>query len=489
MTITCRQATVNYNLSIIRGIGLPSELGACELRALLAERQLSACELLDSTLAAAARLDPRLRPFVHVLEDRARAQAAESDRRLRSGGARRLEGLPLSVKDSLWLAGVESADGSRAREGHIAQATSVAVARAEDAGAVVFAKSANPEFCLFGYTSSELYGASANPWNADRTPGGSSGGAAAALAAGIGPLALGSDGGGSLRIPAAFCGVAAHKPTHGLVPSWPDLPPWPTLSVIGPMARQAGDLELLLEVIAGYEPADPFSLPVKPAAPTRTGLSELCLAVDVDRGATVPIEPDVRTCFDGVLERLRDAGASLLSEGVERTDSGVREWLAIATTDASAAYASELAGDRRLLGADTRAFLGLAERIGGLELAEAQRARAQVAAAYAEFFGRTGAAAILTPALGLEAFGVDTECPTEVAGVEIERPYDDWQGHLWDSNLAGLPACVIPMGLGDEGLPVGLQIVGPRFCDRQVIAIAIAIEKLLALELRAPLSA
>ena len=139
-----------------------------------------------------------------------------------------------------------------------------------------------------------------------------------------------------------------------------------------------------------------------------------------------------------------------------------------------------------LLGEDARAFLAWGERLSATELAAAERARIEIAAAYAELFARTGASAILSPALGLEAFGLDTQCPREVGGVPIERPFDDWQGHLWDANLAGLPACVIPMGLGPDGLPLGLQIMGPRLSDWRILALARAIEQVLALNLRPP---
>ena len=478
------------------------ELGACSLSAMLARGQVSAVELLEATLAAARSLDPRLKPFVHVLDERALSAARESDRRLRAGSAGALEGLPLTVKDSLWLQGIEAADGSRARAGWLAPDTDVAVARAQAAGAVIFAKTANPELCLFGYTASELNGASANPWDLSRTPGGSSGGAAAALAARVGPLALGSDGGGSLRIPAAFCGVAAHKPTFGLVRYWPDVPAWPTLSVIGPLAREVRDLELLLGVIADPEPADPYIPLQEPTRArvgarglastntsqphARTSLAGLRVIADVDRAGAVPIEPAVRETFDAVIGELRQAGVSVVAEQGPSRESHVREWLTVASSDARAAFATELADSAELLGEDTRAFLAWAERLSATELAAAQRARIEIAAAYAELFARTEATAILSPALGLEAFGLDTQCPRAVAGVRIERPFDDWQGHLWDANLAGLPACVIPMGLGPAGLPLGLQIMGPRLSDWRVLALARAVEHVLALNLRPP---
>lgn len=462
------------------------ELSACTVSAMLARGQLSAVELLEATLTAARGLDPRLKPFVHLLDEQALDAARESDRRLRAGSARALEGLPLTVKDSLWLEGIEAADGSRARAGLLARATDVAVARAREAGAVIFAKTANPELCLFGYTASELNGASANPWDLNRTPGGSSGGAAAALAAGVGPLALGSDGGGSLRIPAAFCGVATHKPTFGLVPYWPDVPAWPTLSVIGPLAREVRDLELLLGVIAGPEPADPYSSRAPALADVPVALAGLRVIADIDRAGAVPVEPAVRETFDAVIGELRRAGVSVVAERGPWRESHVREWLTIASSDARAAFAAELAGRAELLGADTRAFLAWGERLSATELAVAERARLEIAAAYAELFARSEAIAILSPALGLEAFGLDTQCPREVAGVRIERPYDDWQGHLWDANLAGLPACVIPMGLGPHGLPLGLQLMGPRLSDWRILALARAIEQVLALDLRPP---
>src|SRR5262249_28316141 len=152
----------------------------------------------------------------------------------------------------------------------------------------------NPEFCLYGYSVSKLNGPTRNPWDLDRTAGGSSSGAAVALAGGIGPLALGSDGGGSLRIPAAFCGGPAHKPTNGLVPYWPQAAAWPTLSVIGPMARRAGDLLMLLRVISGHHEADFHSAANTSQLSDSGALRNLRAAISVDRGGTIPIEPDVR---------------------------------------------------------------------------------------------------------------------------------------------------------------------------------------------------
>ncbi|MGH2964723.1 MAG: amidase [Solirubrobacterales bacterium] len=449
-------------------------------------KDLQATELLEVTLRRADSVSETLNPFVHRLDERAMEAAKESDLRIRTGDARSLEGLPMTVKDTLWVQGVESADGSRARSGFVPPATDVAVRRAEQAGAVIFAKTTNPELCYFGYSRSDLNGETANPWDLQRTAGGSSAGAAAALAAGVGPLALGTDGGGSLRIPAAFCGAATHKPTNGAVPYWPDLSAWPTLSVIGPMARSVTDLLMLFNVIAGHEEADLFSAPETSPKSVRDGLADAVLAFDVDRGGSIPIEPYVRELFGTVIEELRTGGATMVAEAPDRPESGVATWLTVATAEARAAHKREFEEHSQLLGEDARTFLAMGDEVTGQGLARAQRARSEIHVAYARFFEETGADVLLTPALGLAAFASDTLCPAYVDGVPIERPYDDWQGHLWDANLAGLPAAVVPIGLAGPNLPIGMQIVGRRFDDATVLARALAIEDLLGLEMRPP---
>jgi Asp-tRNA(Asn)/Glu-tRNA(Gln) amidotransferase A subunit family amidase len=201
-------------------------LSALELRAALTRRELSAAEALEAVLDRADAIEGPLNPFAVRLDDRARRAAAKADAALARGDAGPLCGLPLTIKDSHWLAGVTSAVGSHALADFVPHETSAAVERLEAAGAVIYAKTTTPEFCYFGITESPLNGRTSNPWNVARTPGGSSGGAAAALAAGAGPLALGGDGGGSIRIPSAFCGLVGFKPTFGLVAREPCSPAW-----------------------------------------------------------------------------------------------------------------------------------------------------------------------------------------------------------------------------------------------------------------------
>ena len=203
-----------------------------------------------------------------------------ADAALAAGTGGPLCGIPLTIKDSHYLAGVTAAAGSRSLQHFVPTETSAAVERLEAAGAVIFAKTTTPEFCYFGITDSPVNGRTNNPWDLERTPGGSSGGAGAAVAAGLGPLALGGDGGGSIRIPAAFCGVVGFKPTFGLVPREPCAVGWKTLVSYGPLARTVDDARLMLRALAGWHPRDRHSLAVddldrarrRPANPARRGL-------------------------------------------------------------------------------------------------------------------------------------------------------------------------------------------------------------------------
>ena len=209
---------------------------AIEQRIALDHGEISSLELLEETIAHTEQLIPFINPIALKLYDRARKAAMEADKNRSRTKVGPLSGLPITIKDSQWLAGVPCANGSVTLKDFIPQQTSQAVERLENAGAIIFAKTTCPEFSLSGITESELYGRTSNPWDLTRTPGGSSGGAAVSVAAGIGCLSLGGDGGGSIRIPAAFCGVTGFKPTHGVVPRSPGFSTWESLVAYGPLS-------------------------------------------------------------------------------------------------------------------------------------------------------------------------------------------------------------------------------------------------------------
>src|SRR3954447_931188 len=269
---------------------------ALELGVALARRELSAGEALEAVLARADRIEPALNPFAVRLDDRARRAAVVADAALARGDGGALCGIPVTVKDSHWLAGVTSAAGSPAYAGFVPTGTSAAVGRLEAAGAVIYAKTTTPEFCLFGITESPLNGVTSNPWDVSRTPGGSSGGAGAALAAGAGPLALGGDGGGSIRIPAAFCGLVGFKPTFGLVDREPCSPAWKSLISYGPMARSVADARAMVQTIAGRQPGDRHGFDASGLDAPAPDPRELRIVVSEDLGFA-PVDDDVRRAF------------------------------------------------------------------------------------------------------------------------------------------------------------------------------------------------
>ena len=458
------------------------EVSAGELRAALVRREVSAAEVLEAVLDRADRLSEPLNPFAVRLDGRARAAAAGADLALARGTGGPLCGLPVTIKDSHYLAGVSAASGSRALVDFVPAQTSAAVERLEAAGAVIFAKTTTPEFCYFGITESPVNGLTSNPWDLGRTPGGSSGGAGAAVAAGLGPLALGGDGGGSIRIPAAFCGVVGFKPTFGLVPREPCSPGWKTLVSYGPLARSVDDARLALRALAGRHPRDRHSLGVDGLEATAPDPAALRAVVSEDLGFA-PLDDDVRRVFRAVVGQLEDAGARLI-EDTPDLGSSVIAWSTIATAEARYSEAAHFEHHRTLLGDAAAEFIRYGAHVTRQQYVSAQMARDPIHRAYADLFERSGASVLLTPTLGLEAFPHGSAHPQEIGGTTVEPPWLDWCGLLYDANLAGLPACAVPIGLGDDGLPVSLQVLGPRGSDGAVLAAAEAIERLVEFSAR-----
>ncbi|HEU4423238.1 MAG TPA: amidase, partial [Pilimelia sp.] len=312
------------------------DLSAVELSAALRRRELSAGEALGAVLRRADEIAGTVNPFSARLDERARRAAAAADALLARGEGGPLCGVPVTTKDSHWMAGIESTAGSRTRVGFVPAETVGAIGRLEAAGAVVFARTTVPEFCYFGITESELFGRTSNPWNLDRTAGGSSGGAAAAVAAGCGPLSLGGDGGGSIRIPAAFCGVVGFKPTFGLVPHEPSSAGWKTLVALGPLARTVADARLMLTAVAGPDPRDRHSLPPVPLDAPAPRPDRLRLVVSEDLGFA-PLDDDVRQAFRAAVTRLAAAGANIVRDA-PGLGTSIHTWSAIALAEA---YQSE----------------------------------------------------------------------------------------------------------------------------------------------------
>jgi Asp-tRNA(Asn)/Glu-tRNA(Gln) amidotransferase A subunit family amidase len=437
-------------------------------------------EVVTGALEGIHATQPLLNAFTVVLDQQALAEAKAADTLVRRGGPLPpLHGVPVSVKDHIWLAGAPATNGSVALRDFVPGQDAVPVSRLKAAGAIVVGKTNNPEFCYRGYTDNDIWGLTRNPWSLTRTPGGSSGGAGASVAAGATPIGLGTDGGGSIRIPAAFCGVVGHKPTFGLIPKLPGFRGWPTLSVDGPLTRTVRDAALALSVMAGASAADDLTWPVDTGglldAVTRpVDWSRLRVAVSEDLG-WAPVEPSVRTALRRAVGRLADDGAQVV-EATPDTPYPTQLWNDIALPEGFASEGPLIPewGDR--LADGTLEIIEAGRSVTAQAYLDAQHRRASYTRLWSDFFAEYDV--LLTPSMPLPAFGVDVASPEAIDGTPVDPFFDDWCVLALPANLTGQPACAVPTGLDDDGLPLGMQVMGPRWSDATVLSVAAAYERL-----------
>ncbi|MGD0683671.1 MAG: amidase family protein [Streptosporangiaceae bacterium] len=460
---------------------------ATELTQAIRDRQISSRELLDDLLARAERINPALTAIVAWDIDRARAGAAAADDATASGElAGPLHGLPMTVKDAFETEGLVTTSGAPELAHHVPRADAVAVARLKAAGAIIFGKSNTPMYAGDWQTYNDVYGRTSNPWDLSRTAGGSSGGAAAAVAAGITPLELGSDIGGSIRNPAHFNGVYGLKPSWGIVPVRGHIPGPPgslvqvDVGVAGPIARGIADLRMALGVMAGPLPQDAagWRLELDPGS----GLGDiggLRVATVFGEGSDlVPVAGDVRASLDAFAARVAGAGARVeaVALPVPLAD-GYRSWrdltLPIVGLGLPEQEYAELAGLENVPGDDPDLVIGraLASRfrswMRATELRERQRA------AWARFFERWDV--VLAPVMPTAAFPHDTDGPMpdrllDIDGVAVPHFLAAaWCGAI---GSALLPVVTLPTGLNQAGLPVGVQLIGPFLSDLRLLRIA-----------------
>jgi Asp-tRNA(Asn)/Glu-tRNA(Gln) amidotransferase A subunit family amidase len=445
--------------------------------AALRRGRTTAVDLVSAALAEIERRQPDLNAMTEILAASALSAAAASDDRLARGAGGPLEGVPVTVKDHIWLAGVRATNGSRAYADFVPPVDCVAVRRLRDAGAVIVGKTNNPEFCYRGVTDNLVFGPTRNPRDPTRTPGGSSGGAGAAVAAGLTHLALGTDGGGSIRIPASFCGVAGHKPSFGLVPKEPGFKGWKSLSVDGPLATSVRDAALLLSVIAGPSPLDDTTVPVDvgdvlAAAVEPGSLAGLRIAYSADLGFA-PVDPPVRAAFAAAVTVLAGLGATL-TPAAPSLGNPTDLWNTIALAEGYASEGPLLASWRSQMSPGVAEIIEAGATISAGAYVDALHERNAYAATWAGFF--TAYDVLVTPTMQMTAFPVGRLRPDTIEGHPVDPFFDDWCTLCLPANLAGLPATTVPAGTDAAGLPIGLQIMGPRWSDAVTLRVGAAFE-------------
>src|SRR5215470_15215847 len=459
---------------------------ATELAAALRAKQISSIELLDCYLGRIEELNPGLGAVVTLDADRARREAAEADRRLARGAeAGPLHGLPVTVKDCLETAGLRTTCGAPELAGYVPERDAEAVGRLRSAGAIVMSKTNLPAWASDCQSYNELFGTTNNPWDATRTPGGSSGGAAAAVAAGLSALELGSDLGGSLRIPAAWCGVYTLKPSYGIVPVQGHIPPPPgtpgevDIGVVGPLARSAADLDLCLTVLAGPDPVDAVGWRLElPASPGRDPRAWRVAVWPSEPGW--PLDRAVAGWLKATADTLAAAGMHLeearpvnLEESLDVAQRLIQGQVAgfLPESDFAALTARAAHLDPGDQSPPARFARNIAQS--ARQLAQAKQQQRALRASWARFFSQYDV--LLCPAMRTTAIAHDHNPDVDARVITVNGepvPYADQFAWVQAVGVAYLPAVVAPAGIATDGLPVGIQIVGPYLHDRTVTAFA-----------------
>ena len=447
---------------------------------------VSAREVTRAALDRIERLDPTLRAFITVAGEQALRDADALDARRRRGEPLGLlPGVPVGIKDTIETAGIRTTYGSLLYKDNVPAEDQLCVERLRAAGAVVVGKTNTSEFAIGPFTFNKLAGLCQNPHDLGKTPGGSSGGSAAAVAAGLCAGAIGSDFGGSLRVPASFCGLVAFRSSPGRVPQYPKLSGWDTLNINGPMTRTVRDTAAMMAAMAGPDPRDPTSvaepgasllLPETPAA-----LPGLRVAWSPDLGG-IPLQKSVRAACERAVGRLAHLGWRVEAahpdmEGVTDLWNKIRAFLVLLTHD------DHVTRHRDAMPESVVWNVEQYRQLTALEVGLAEQARTRLYHRVREFLTRHDL--LITPAVSVEPWKAGVPFPADIDGVPVPNYYD-WAKLSWSFSVTGLPALSLPCGRTESGMPVNLQIVGPHLGERKVLAAAQVIEAELALDLRPP---
>lgn len=458
-------------------------LPATELAARVRQREIGVAEYLEALLARIERINPHLNAIVSLQADAALDQARAMDNET-PGVDQPLWGLPIAIKDLVLTDGIRTTFGSPIYADFVPDVDELFVRRLKRAGAIIIGKTNTPEFGAGSQTFNPVFGATRNPYALDRTCGGSSGGAAAALAAGLLPFADGSDLGGSLRNPASFCNVVGFRPSPGRVPNWPkqlSSEPW---SVSGPMARSVDDAALLLSVMAGPDLRSPLSLP-EPGAMFREPLagdaSGMRFAFSEGFGQ-FPVDRAVTDVVRAALPVFATIGGNVAEDAPDLRDaaeifSTFRAWLfATRFRDDYPRHAGKM---KQTVRWNIEQGLKLTLE----DITAASIKHSALVGRMAEFFDSYDF--LLCPAAQVPPFSLDQEWVSSINGIELPT-YLDWMGVCWAITVTGCPAISVPAGFTPDGLPIGIQIVGPRGRDLDVLRIARAFEQATGFAARRP---
>ena len=444
-----------------------TRLSATEIRNLIAQKELSPVEVIEASLQQIEKYNEKINAVVTLNES-----ALDDAKKLQSqnGEPGLLFGLPVGIKDVTQVAGLRTTFGSTLFKDNIPKEDALVVQRLRKAGAVILGKTNCPEFAAGGHTWNDVFGVTRNPWNPDLSPGGSTGGGAAALATGMIALSDGTDLGGSLRIPASFCGIVGLRPSPGLVPGYPSDYLWDNLHIPGPMARTAEDVALMLQAVCGQSPSSPLYQPTDGrdfVAAVRKGIHKGLKVAYCKDIAGIGIEADIeRVCRNAAFE-MKQAGIEV--EEIELDLSFARSpFLALRGYNFVSHFARYLDNPDQF-GVNVASNLKAGLKLKPEDLGEAEQARTRLWNLFRDFFEKYDH--LLTPCMAVPPFPVEQNYPETIAGKKMET-YVDWIAPTFVLSMTSLPVASVPCGLDSQGLPVGMQIVGKPLGEEAVLALA-----------------
>ena len=463
-------------------------LPAVEMAEQIRQKKISPVELVEAHLTRIERLNPTLNAFVRLDAERARQAARAAQRAVsQSASLGPLHGVPISIKSSISVSGLRCEAGTRLRAGFVATQDAPLVQRLRAAGAIILGVTNTPELLMAWETDNLLHGRSNNPWDLERTPGGSSGGEAAAIAAGMSAGGVGSDGGGSIRVPAHFCGICGLKPTPGRIPSTGHFPssagPFASIGVVGPMARTVGDLKVLFEVMQGPDDGDTCAAPVPLRWPSDGDTKQLRIGYFEDDGRT-PVTAATRVAVATAAAALRSAGFQVEAFRPQGLEEARQLWWKYFVTAGAMLLRPMFKGRESDRSPFLKEFLEWAASKPEHTARTLLDTWIRRDAARAQFFAQMQRYPILLcPAAAIPAFR-HGERTWQMDGKKVD--YLDAWSYTEFFNLLGNPAAVVPAGRSPEGLPIGVQIVGRPWEEEQVLLVAAALEKELDTQYRPP---
>lgn len=449
-----------------------------EISKIIKSKELSPVEVMNHFLRQYEKENSKINAIINILEEEALENAKEAEKQLVNTKNKEelgvFFGVPVLIKDNIYTKNINTTFGSKLFKDFVPVKDALLVERLKNSGAILLGKTNLPEFGLVAVTNNPLFGPTKNPWNEDRTPGGSSGGSAAAVSAGISPLSTGNDVGGSIRIPASFCGVFGIKPTLGRVPCYPKLPGWEGMFHEGPITRHVIDSAAMLDVISGYDKRDRFSFMQEEPGFTNNTLEEiknLKIAYCSNLGYTL-LEPEIKDITKNAAWKFENMGCSVSEIELDLPDM-LKHLQYITISDILSSLEPYLEEWKEVMDPNYEGFMHLEEAISNRDISKAHMAKDELWEKLWPVF--TDYDLLITPTTSVPAFPLEENVGPRIIN-ETKTSRMSWMGFTYPFNFTGQPAASINCGFTDSGFPVGLQIIGEHFDEKTVLKASYALE-------------